>query len=569
MSVFFNGRLIVSPATMTRVDDTAMYNRNPAIGNVLAIIGPSDGGKPLTALRFGSTAEAKSVLRGGESLKAIEKAFDASPQTAAPSTVVFVRVNPATQSVLTLKDAADNESINLVSEGYGRFTRNIRIKVESGTLRGKKLTTQFGNDFYTLDNVARNAIEVSYSGAATAASITVADGAVTLTADAVDVVLDLTDFSTVAALADRINAEPDFTAEVLDGNHNQMALNALDAVTAQDIKVDPYIITGNLQACIDWINGAGEGFVTATRAVGATAVPANIPFSYLDGGSDGVTTVSEWQDAFDELQKEDVQWLVPVSDDPAIHAMTSTHVSFMSDVARMERRAIVGTALDTLDDDAIAAAKLINSDRVSLTHLGFYDYDERGALKLYPAYIMAALLGGMICGVNPGTPLTNKAVNVRGLERKLRNPVDTDQLILGGVLTVEETNQGFKVVKSISTWLINRNYNRVEISTGVAMDYVARAIRESLDALRGSKASPILLSDAVSRTETTLIELSRVEPQGIGVLVGDKVNPPFRNIQASIEGDVLRVQFECSPVLPVNYILATIHAVPWSGSASI
>ena len=135
-------------------------------------------------------------------------------------------------------------------------------------------------------------------------------------------------------------------------------------------------------------------------------------------------------------------------------------------------------------------------------------------------------------------------------------------------MAVEETTFGFKVVKSISTWLINENYNRVEISTGAAVDYVSRAVRNALDPLRGSKASPILLSEAVSRAETALLELSKPEPMGIGVLVGDKVNPPFKNIIASIEGDVLRVEFQCSPVLPINYILVAIHAVPWSGMAA-
>jgi hypothetical protein len=52
------------------------------------------------------------------------------------------------------------------------------------------------------------------------------------------------------------------------------------------------------------------------------------------------------------------------------------------------------------------------------------------------------------------------------------------------------------------------------------------------------------------------------------VLAGDDVNPPYRNIQASLEGDVLRIEFECSPVIPVNYVLATIYAVPFSGAAA-
>jgi hypothetical protein len=89
MGVFFNGREIISPATSSIVDDRAMYNKNLAVGNVLAIVGKSEGGRPNYALRFGSPAEARDVLRSGEALKAIEKAFDPSAQTVGPSEVVL------------------------------------------------------------------------------------------------------------------------------------------------------------------------------------------------------------------------------------------------------------------------------------------------------------------------------------------------------------------------------------------------------------------------------------------------------------------------------------------------
>jgi hypothetical protein len=173
----------------------------------------------------------------------------------------------------------------------------------------------------------------------------------------------------------------------------------------------------------------------------------------------------------------------------------------------------------------------------------------------------------MFAGVNPATALTNKSIKVRGLERKLRNPTDTDQLILGGVLCVEDTPTGYKVVKSISTWLNNTNYNRVEVSVGVGYDFVSRNVRNALDPLRGSKGSPATLKEYVSRVDSALRALALPEPMGPGVLVGDKTSPAYKNITASLEGDVVRVEFECSVGIPTNYILCVVHAVPYSGSA--
>lgn len=567
MSVFFNGRLWVSPVTASVVDDTAMFNKNLDVGNVLAIVGKSEGGVPNAEMRFGSAQQARDVLRSGEALKAIEKAFDPSSQTYGPSEVVFVRVNPATQSTLALLDATSGTVIDLTSTDYGLYTANIKIKIEAGSVSGKKISTSFSNDYYTVDNLERRAFSVVYTGANATATLDVTGTTVTLT-DSTAHSIDLSVYSTISQVVDRINNIAGYTATVLDDNYEKPALLGLDGVTAQSVKTTAYIAKADLQAVIDWINSASEGFVTATRHTGALKVPANIGWTYLAGGSDGSVTNTQWQDALDVLQSVDVQWVVPISPLAAVHDMADTHCAYMSNIARMERRCIVGGDVSATDADAITAAKALNSDRTSYVHLGFYDYNATGQLTLYPPYVLAGLLGGMFAGVNPGTALTNKSIKVRGLERKLRNPTDTDQLLLGGVLCVEDTKQGFKVVQSISTWLTNDNYNRREVSCGVATDFVSRNVRNALDPLRGARATPLLLTQAISRAESALIELAREEPNGPGVIVGDKASPAYRNITASIDGDVLRVEFECSPVIPANYILVTLHAIPYRGTAS-
>lgn len=567
MPVFFNGRLWTSPATMSVVDDSKMYSRGLTVGNNLALIGRASGGKPATALKFGSVAEAKAVLRDGDLLRAIERAFNASSQSPGPAMVTAIRVNPATQASLVLKDSVADDAISLVSTNYGLMDNQIKVKVEAGTATGLKLTTQFGTAYYSADNVARRAFSVQYSGAGTG-SMTINNSTLTLVLNNVTTNIDLAAYATIQALVDRINALGAIVATVLDGNGEKPTLNGLDGVTTQDVKTGLYTASANLQAAIDWFNSAGEGYVTATRPAAATKIPVAVPFTYLAGGSDGVVTNTEWDAAFTALQGVDAQWVVPLSGLPAIHAMADAHVTFMSNVSRMERRAICGTASATTDEQAIAAAKALNSDRTSLTHLGIYDYDNNGALVLFEPFIAAALIAGAFAGLNPGTAMTNKALKVRGLERKLRNPTDTDALITGGVLCLEDTPNGYKVVQSITTWLLNGNYNRREISVGVALDFVMRNVRNAVDEIRGFKNNPIQMSLAVERTETVLRELARPEPSGPGVLAGDEANPPYKNISASADGDILRIEFSCSPVIPINYIPVTAYAVPWTGKSA-
>ena len=568
MAVFFNGQLLTTPTTASAVVDDAMRNQNLSVGNVLALVGKSAGGKPKSALRFGTPDQARRVLRGGELLDAVLKAFSPSNETGGPQEVIAIRVQPALQASLILKDDLDANVINLTSTGYGLGENQVKVRIEDGTLSGKRLTTQFGTAYYTADNVGRTAFKVSYTGAATVATVDVAADKVTVTADLEVTEIPLAEFATVDSLVDRINAIVDFTATVEDRSNAKPTLNALDFLVAGDVKAGALSVKADLQAAIDWINGAGEGYAHAERALNAGTPPANVPFQFMTGGTDGTTDISDWNDAFEALQTIDVQWVSPVTPDPAIHAMCDTHVHFCSGQLKRERRSIVGMESGTTDDEAIAAAKLLNSDRTSLAHIGYYDYDETGKLVLMSPYMTAALLAGAFTGVSPGTPLTNKSISVRGLERDLVNPTETDPLIRGGVLCVENTEQGYKVVQSISTWLVNDNYNRVEQSCGVALDFVVRNVRNAVDVLRGRKGGPLVLSRAISIAESTLRELAREEPQGPGVIVGDAASPAYRNITASLEGDAVRVDFECSPVIPVNYVLNTVYAVPYSGSAS-
>ena len=78
MAVFFDGRLLETPTTASVVNDDAMRNQNLSVGNVLALVGKSSGGKPKSRLEFGSPTEAKKVLRSGELLEAVLKAFTPS-----------------------------------------------------------------------------------------------------------------------------------------------------------------------------------------------------------------------------------------------------------------------------------------------------------------------------------------------------------------------------------------------------------------------------------------------------------------------------------------------------------
>jgi hypothetical protein len=568
--LFFNGRLYTSPAVVSAVDDSAMNDQGASVGNSLLLIGQSTGGAPNTVLKFGSPAEAIAGLRGGELMEACRKAFSPSAETGGPATVYAIRVNPAVQSTLTLNDATSTPTIALSTDDYGLYTNNIKVKIENATTKGLKLTTQLGNDYTSADNVYRDAFSVQYSGTQASATMTVTDSAITLFAPAATPVqtIDLTQFPTIQQVVDRINAVNGFAATVLDGNGSLAALNGLDSVATQDVKTALYTASANLQAVIDWFNSASSPYVNASRLAGSGKVPAIMPFAYLSGGSDGITTNSEWSDAFTTAQTADVQWLTPLSSNPAIAAMADAHAQYMSSVARMERRAINGTALGTSDTAAVTAAKALNSDRSGLVHLGHYGYDINGNYVLFQPYMTAALVAAGFAGLSPGETMTNKSLSVSGWERTLRNPTDTDALILGGVIPVESNSRGYMVTKAVSTWLTNSNYNRVELSCGAAVDYTLRSVRDAVAPMLGKGGTPLTLAAIHARAESALRLCATPAPGGPGVLVGDKANPAYKNLTVSLAGDKVAISFQASPVIPVNYESVLMYAVPYSGTAS-
>lgn len=565
--VFFNGQKLVSPTTASAVNDDAMQPQNLSGGNAIAIVGKATGGIPKQVTAFGSPEQAEKVLRSGELLEAVKRAFAPSDETGAPSTVYAVRVNPALPATLALKDAQGNTAITLASANYGQGDNLNKVKIENGSISGKAISVAYGDAYLHQDNIGRAALSVIYTGAETTATVTITADKFTLKAGTDVQDIALSDFGTVGALADKINSLGSYTAIVLDNSDNQPTFNGLDYANAISVKT-LYTVRADLQAIVDFFNSYARDLVVATRGETAGAVPVNVPYTYLSGGSDGNTTVADWTAALTALRSKDVQWIAAMSGDPAIHALVDTHCAFCSTTLRKERRAIVGTVLNTSDTDALSAAKALNSKRTSLVHIGFWDYNASGKLTLFPAYMTAALIAAGFAGSNPGTPMTNKTLKVRGLERELLNPTDTDPLLLGGVLPVESTSTGYKVVQSITSWLGDSKYNNREQSCGVALDYTVRSVRDTLDPLRGKKNNPILMSRAASIAKTTLTELAKDEPAGVGVLAGDADNPPFRNIKAVVEGDVIGVQFECSPVIPANYILVTVYARPYSGSTT-
>lgn len=594
MSVFFNGQLLVTPQTASVVNDDAMLNQNLTVGNAVAYLGESYSGQPFKVLAFGTPNQAKAVLGGGDLCDAVCAAFAPSTETGSPQTVYAVRVSNAQQPRLVVKNAGDStltfgtiwgkswsngDLSTRVQFSQGSTATLINITVSGGT--GGKTWTREGKDV-NASRVHINVLEdhchfgvMKVPGGMSMEVETDRNGGMGVYSK---VQMAFTDYPTLGDVADYLNTVKTaagaqvFNVTFDNLNDRRVPSTAMVArVYEKNLSPD---VTWTAWAIKEWFDTQMADLLTfeldnTTNGIkGFRAGPVLGDFQYLSTPPAANVQPKDWEKAFALLERKDVQWVCPVTSNPDFHIMADTHVTVCSNRLHKERRAIVGMGLNVQTEDALDFAKHLNSDRTSLVHLGHYAYDDNGKLVLRPAYMTAALVAGAFAGVNPGTPLTNKSLRVQGLEKELLNPTETDELLKGGVMPIEATERGYIITQSITTWLNDSKYNKREQSCGAAVDFTIRNVRQAVDVLRGQKQSPLLLSRAISLTKGALTELARPEPQGPGVLVGDENSPAWRNVTATIEGDVLRIQFEASPAIPNNYILVTMYAVPYSGSAT-
>ena len=334
------------------------------------------------------------------------------------------------------------------------------------------------------------------------------------------------------------------------------------------------VLNSDLQALIEWFNNY-SAYVTAVYSGSAVnrAQVANRADTYLTGGGEGTVTQTDWDDCIGLLQTEDVQLITCVSADPAVWASLSAHCSYMSTVGKKERIGFCGGFHDedgytnglgkwnnTVNingsiNQMLIYAQQLNTDRMVYVGPGFANYDENGGLSTYSGAISAALVAGMAAGVDVAEALTHKSMKCIALEYNFKWS-DLDRLLEGGVCPLEyDPGHGYRVCQSITTWLRNDKYNRREMSVRRTSDYVARQVRERLETdFVGSKGTKTTLISIKNATVSVLTQMVRLE-----LLAGDEQNPPFKNIQCRLEGDVCYVEFECSPVIPINYIPITIH----------
>lgn len=554
--VNFNGRRIVHPGAYDYIDGNAMTSVTPGGLNLPIVVGTSAAGKQNAVKYFGDLATARSYLRGGDILTALEIMFAPSAQGGGGASIVGVQiVNPTVQASLTAG------SVVQTSIEYGLGGNRIQAKLEDGTITGTKKYTVSRWDINKLeiyDNVGA-VIQIAYTGTQLYAAVTVTQSAglaitleIKIGADSAssqtDLSLDLTlaRFATIDNIVSYISSTSNYTAKLLNIKSSGLASSTLDAASTISILTayNLLAVKGDLQY---QVTNSSE-LVSITTS---TTPLANFALTYLSAGDIG-TTPTSWATYFDTLKKEFSDILVVLSPDAAIHAEALTHVGQMA-LRNQKQVLFTGGASGETSDKAKQRALGLSSSRAVIGYPSIY-HGVNGGLIPLAAYFTGALIAGRVAGVSPTDPVTFDQVSVIGLENNLIEGDPTiDDLITSGVCTLERINGGgVRIVQGITTYLEANNPLYREISCRRGADVLSETMRKTMEDKYVGKKGVRATTSSVTTTAIDILEQALRDDDIVS----------YRNISVRVVSGVIYVNYEVSQADPINYVLVTTHFVP-------
>ena len=328
------------------------------------------------------------------------------------------------------------------------------------------------------------------------------------------------------------------------------------AAMQQDPLLGKTYFSANTNALVDALNGSIFGaLIEATKVYSSSRIDNGV---YAFGGAiETPVEPSHWDEALAKLQQlEDLEIIVPMTPNASIQSATLAHCLSMSGpLGKRERFAVFGGGLGQSTADVSTLASQFNDKRAVLVWPGVKDYDESGNVITWAPYFAAATIAGQLAAqADIAEPLTSKTVSVRGLETIPRLN-DIDALINAGVLVIRyDSNRGYSVAQSLTTWSGDTRYVRREISTMRSADTVMRRVRASIANIVGSKLTPDLINTIRARI-TTQLQLA----ENGQIIVGSGQFPAFKDVLVRAVGDAIYAEFSISPAIPANYLLITAH----------
>jgi hypothetical protein len=321
-------------------------------------------------------------------------------------------------------------------------------------------------------------------------------------------------------------------------------------------------------------SGSGKPEFTATSGVGQ---PQSTGFQYLSGGTRGISTNLDFQNAFDQLSLVRANFVVPLIVEDldnqgysstatyaAVIAQLVSHLTLTNGINKSERGGLAGYKGNKTG--YISQCYALNNTDVQLTSQKHQELDVLSNLVEMDEWVAAVLAAGMRAGApEVGEPLTHKLVRTFGMTQDsicgIPARTDANQLIEAGALFAQTIEgKGTRWERDLTTYTLDDNLAYAEGSTRDAVRFTAYGLRTTLEErFTGIKARP---ANAAALKDTAAAYLDALNAENIlvdslnreGVLVNG-----WDNLRVTITGDIATIRVEVYPAVGINFQLNDIY----------
>ncbi|MBO9409354.1 phage tail sheath subtilisin-like domain-containing protein [Shimia sp. R9_1] len=441
----------------------------PGVVSISAIgmVGTANKGPVNTPVLIGSPAAAREVFGDADEIvtpgqeltliRAIDLAYDHGARD-----VWAVRIAGATAAADFLIASAGGDCCRLTAATPGSWANAMEINItaaeESAVVSGEEIagTGAVGLQLAhtTIAESVRNSVSVLAAGASTPTTPAVVHGA-TGTPAAGQVEIDPASGALVFAAG-----EAPAVGDTVTVTYVVPAADSVK-VTLRTEALEEVFTAASGAHLVDLVNQAtgGSDLVDGTALANAAETPTTFADAFTfetfgagtnTTGTDGATG-GNYTDGFEQLANEPAFIIVAAGQDNSgtIGADLSAHVAAASsDANKRERIGVIGSAPGASLNDILDHT--LNSDRIVFVAPGVTvsDVVTGDAVTLSGGYA-AACVAGMISGAPVNRSLTNKVLNVAGLE-DVFTQAELRQMVQNRVLALE-SRLGFRTVKGITT----------------------------------------------------------------------------------------------------------------------
>lgn len=326
-------------------------------------------------------------------------------------------------------------------------------------------------------------------------------------------------------------------------------------------------ISRNVQRIIDVVGGSSS-LVTASRATisESTGVgvykPADASFSLSGGAKDGAEQQSDWDAALTALEQQDVQILVAITDagndtitdnSSGVASALREHCKKMAGTGKSERCFWYGAPASVTTVSGITSlANNINTRHGAIAAQRVEVLDHLNQKVTLDACYLALIMAGVQAGTGTAVPMTHKRLDILDTVHTWDSNAEAELLIRNGVVLATQDRIGFRIERSVTTYVVDDNPVFSEVSANESLNTCIRDLRNFVTTRVGDQNV-----NGTAQLVRSICQ-TRLRQQ---VLDGIIKNFDAEALQVVDLGDRLRVDARIAVVEPLNFIVINAEVV--------